>query len=102
MWFARAVGVVARKSADDGTLWVLLRVEEAARPLRVGRSHAYNQTTLHFETGALEGTSALRIGDVIRVPKHALHESITTGRCDPLSGVRSATRSSIAPWPTAR
>ena len=59
---------------------MLLTVDEAARLLRVGRSHAYNQTTLYFETGGLDGIPAIRIGGVIRVPKHALHELITTGR----------------------
>ena len=58
---------------------LLLIVEEAARLLRVGRSHAYNQTTIYFATGGLEGIPAIRIDGVIRVPKHALYELITTG-----------------------
>ena len=59
---------------------MLLMVDEAARLLRVGRSHAYNQTTLYFETSGIDGIPAIRLGGVIRVPKHALHELITTGR----------------------
>ena len=59
---------------------MLLTLDEAARLLRVGRSHAYNQTTLYFATMGLDGIAAIRIGGVIRVPKHALHELITTGR----------------------
>jgi hypothetical protein len=59
---------------------LLLTVEEAGRFLRIGRSHAYNQTTLYFESGGLEGIPAIHIGGVIRVPAHALHELITTGR----------------------
>ena len=66
-----------------GDVWddlpLMLTVEEAGRLLRVGRSHAYNQVTLYFATGGVDGIPAIRIGGVIRVPKHALHELVTTG-----------------------
>jgi hypothetical protein len=80
---------------------MLLTVDEAARLLRAGRSHAYNQTTLYFETSGIEGIPAIRIGGVIRVPKHALHELITTGRLVQLLERRSRrclTDSSESSW----
>jgi Helix-turn-helix domain len=58
---------------------LLLTVEEAGRLLRVGRSHAYNQVTLYFASGGTDGIPALRLGGLLRVPKHALHELVTTG-----------------------
>jgi hypothetical protein len=58
----------------------LLTVEEAARVLRVGRSLAYDQTTLYFKSGGTQGIPVIRLGGVLRVPKAALHELMTTGR----------------------
>ena len=67
--------------ADDWSdLPLLLTVEEAARLLRVGRSHAYNQVTLYFASAGTDGIPALRLGGLLRVPKHALNEFVTTGR----------------------
>ena len=66
-----------------GDVWddlpLMLTVEEVGRLLRIGRSHAYNQVTLYFASGGVDGIPAIRIGGVIRVPKHALHELVTTG-----------------------
>jgi hypothetical protein len=67
--------------ADDWSdLPLLLTVEEAGRLLRVGRSHAYNQVTLYFASGGTDGIPALRLGGLLRVPKQALNELVTTGR----------------------
>ena len=67
--------------ADEWSdLPLLLTVEEAARLLRVGRSHAYNQVTLYFASGGTDGIPALRLGGLLRVPKHALNEFVATGR----------------------
>lgn len=63
-----------------GDLPFLLTVEEAARVLRVGRSLAYDQTTLYFKSGGVQGIPVIRLGGVLRVPKAALHELMTTGR----------------------
>ena len=80
---------------DD--LPLLLTVEEAARLLRVGRSHAYNQVTLYFASGGTDGIPALRLGGLLRVPKHALHELVTTGHVVQL--IASATEHATPPSP---
>ena len=58
----------------------MLTVEDAARVLRIGRSHAYNLTKVYFVSGGNDGLPALRLGDLLRVPKAALYELVTTGR----------------------
>ena len=78
--------VLCREAWRSGWLTIgeqlplLLTVEEAGRLLRVGRSHAYNQVTLYFASGGTDGVPALRLGGLLRVPKHALDELVTTGR----------------------
>ena len=79
---------------------LLLTVEEAGRLLRVGRSHAYNQVTLYFASGGTEGIPALRLGGLLRIPKQALHELVTTGRIVQL--IADATEHATAPSPRAR
>lgn len=59
---------------------LLLKVEEAARVLRIGRSKAYEMTTLYATSAGTEGLPVLRMGDVLRVPRFALYEFVTTGR----------------------
>ena len=87
--------------ADDWSdLPLLLTVEEAGRLLRVGRSHAYNQVTLYFASGGTAGIPALRVGGLLRVPKHALHELLTTGRVVQL--IEHATEHATPPSPRAR
>jgi len=58
---------------------VLLTVEEAARVLRIGRSMAYELVNRYLATGGLDGIPAIRIGSLIRVPRWALIEWLTTG-----------------------
>ena len=68
-------------STDEWSgLPLMLTVEEAARVLRIGRSHAYNLTKVYYASGGTNGLPALRLGDLLRVPKAALHELVTTGR----------------------
>ena len=68
-------------STDEWSgLPLMLTVEDAARVLRIGRSHAYNLTKVYFGSGGTDGLPALRLGDLLRVPKAALHELVTTGR----------------------
>jgi excisionase family DNA binding protein len=50
----------------------MLRVEEAAKVLRVGRSAAYEAVAVFQATGGAEGIPAIRIGRSVRVPKRAL------------------------------
>ena len=59
---------------------MLLKVEEAARVLRIGRSKAYEMTTLYVTSDGKEGLPVLRMGDVLRVPRFALREYVMTGR----------------------
>ena len=50
----------------------MLRVEEAATVLRIGRSAAYEAVAVFQATGGAEGIPAIRIGRSVRVPKRAL------------------------------
>lgn len=59
---------------------LLLTVDEAARVLRIGRSHAYNLTKQYETSGGTTGVPVIRLGDLLRVPKSALQELLTTGR----------------------
>jgi excisionase family DNA binding protein len=59
---------------------LMLTVDEAARLLRIGRSHAYNLTKVYFASGGAKGLPVIRLGDLLRVPRAALHELVTTGR----------------------
>ncbi len=85
---------------DWDDLPLLLTVEEARRLLRVGRSHAYNQVAVYFASGGIDGVPALRLGGLLRVPKHALYELVTTGRVVQLTG--HATEQATPPSPRAR
>ena len=59
---------------------IMLTVEEAARVLRVGRSKAYEMAALYTWSGGTQGLPVLRLGTLLRVPKFALYEYVTTGR----------------------
>ena len=59
---------------------ITLTVEDAARVLRIGRSKAYEMAKQYAASGGTEGLPCLRLGDLLRVPKFALHEYVTTGR----------------------
>ena len=58
---------------------LVLTVDEAARLLRICRSHVYVLTKIYFATDGSEGLPAFRLGDLIRIPKAALCEYMTTG-----------------------
>ena len=67
--------------ADEwAELPMLLKVEEAARVLRIGRSKAYEMTTLYETSGGTQGLPCLRMGDLLRIPRFALEALVTTGR----------------------
>ncbi len=76
-------------SDEWSALPLMLTVEDAARVLRIGRSHAYNLTKVYFASGGTNGLPALRLGDLLRVPKSALHELVTTGRVAQLIPARA-------------
>ena len=59
---------------------ILLKVDEAGAVLRIGRSKAYEMTTLYVASGGRDGLPCLRMGDVLRVPRFALEALVTTGR----------------------
>ena len=67
-------------SDEWSDLPLMLTVEDAARVLRIGRSHAYNLTKVYLTSGGTDGLPVLRLGDLLCVPKAALHELVTTGR----------------------
>ncbi|MCW2752354.1 MAG: hypothetical protein JWR83_3464 [Aeromicrobium sp.] len=88
---------------------LMLKVEEAAGVLRIGRSKAYEMTTLYATTAGTDGLPSLRLGDLLRVPRFALEALVTTGRvvqliptADTETGGRSKTSAkSTRPSPTA-
>ena len=61
-------------------LSLMLTVNEAAGVLRIGRSKAYEMTKLYETSAGTRGLPVLRLGDLLRVPRFALHELVTTGR----------------------
>ena len=61
-------------------LLLMLTIDEAARLLRIGRSKAYEMAATYTSSGGMQGLPCLRLGDLLRVPKFALYEFVTTGR----------------------
>ena len=51
-----------------------LRVEEAARVLRIGRTSAYELAREFLVTGGASGLPVVRIGRQLRVPRHRLED----------------------------
>lgn len=68
------------RNDDWDELPILLKVEEAMRVLRIGRSKVYEMTALYLSSGGTAGLPVLRLGDVLRVPRFALYELVTTGQ----------------------
>jgi hypothetical protein len=69
-----------------GDLPAMLKIEEAARVLRIGRSLAYQLATRYLNSGGIDGLPVLPLGGVLRVPAFALRELITTGTVVQLTG----------------
>ena len=59
---------------------IMLTIDEAARVLRIGRSKAYEMAATYTSSGGTQGLPCLRLGDLLRIPRFALHEFVTTGR----------------------
>jgi hypothetical protein len=57
---------------DLNDLPELMRVDEAAAFLRIGRNRAYEETARFLRTGGTVGLPCIRIGRSVRVPRHAL------------------------------
>ena len=69
------------ESIDEwGALPLMLTVNDAARVLRIGRSKAYEMAATYTSSGGTQGLPVIRLGDLLRIPKVALHEFVTTGR----------------------
>lgn len=51
-----------------------LRVEEAARVLRIGRTSAYELAREFLATSGASGLPVVRIGRQLRVPRHRLED----------------------------
>ena len=75
---------------DWVALPIMLTIDEAARVLRVGRSKAYEMAATYTASGGIQGLPVLRLGDLLRVPKFALYEYVTTGHIVPLMPQRNA------------
>ena len=75
---------------------LLLRVDEAARLMRIGRSRAYAMAHEYLNSSGTAGMPVIVFGPgCFRVPRWALLELITTGRvvrvCDAVVPERGAT-----------
>ena len=63
-----------------------LRVEEAARILRIGRSAAYEQANRWIATNGQCGLPAVKVGRMIRIPAAVLEAWATIGSdAEPIS-----------------
>ena len=68
-----------KPTGEWDALPIMLTIDEAARVLRIGRSKAYEMAGTYTSSGGMHGLACLRLGDLLRVPKFALHEYVTTG-----------------------
>ena len=75
---------------DWDALPIMLTIDEAARVLRIGRSKAYEMAATYTSSCGTQGLPVLRLGDLLRVPKFALHEYVTTGHVVQLIEQRDA------------
>ena len=75
---------------------LLLTVEESAAVLRIGRSLAYELARLYESSDGREGLPVLRVGALMRVPRWALAELISTGRVVRLADLVEADPSTVA------
>jgi Helix-turn-helix domain len=66
------VSVMNQRSSTSTVPPDLFTVEEAARVLRIGRTSAYELVRRYLATGGAEGVPALRVGHLLRVPRHGL------------------------------
>ena len=58
----------------------LLMIDEVARVLRIGRSHAYAMAHEYLNTGGKSGLPVLQFGSSLRVPSWAVVELVINGR----------------------
>ena len=72
-------GRMNEPTGEWDALPIMLTIDEAARVLRIGRSKAYEMAGTYTSSGGMHGLACLRLGDLLRVPKFALHEYVTTG-----------------------
>ena len=79
---------------------IMLTVEDASRVLRIGRSKAYEMARQYTASGGTAGLPCLRLGDLLRVPKFALHEYVTTGHIVQLIPQQVANATADATPPT--
>lgn len=64
----------------EAPVFQVLSVEEAARVLRIGRSLAYQLARDYEASGGTTGLPVIRLGCLLRVPRWALLELMSTGR----------------------
>ena len=85
------VGALAAERLPD-----LLTVEEAARVLRIGWTLAYELAGPWEATGGREGLPVVRVGRLLRVPRHQL-DRLLAGSSPPAA--RARPRLLLAPVP---
>jgi len=56
-----------------------LKIEEAARILRISRSSAYEQAHVYLDSGGAGGLPVIRLGRSLRVPRHVIATLMATG-----------------------
>jgi excisionase family DNA binding protein len=70
------VSVMTQRNSTSAVPPDLLTVEDAARVLQIGRTLAYELVRRWFSTDGAEGLPAVRVGRLLRVPRHALEDLI--------------------------
>ena len=70
--------------SDEGSL---LTISEAAKLLRISRSHGYELAKRYLLTDGAEGIPAIQVGSCVRVPAWALREMVRTGRIVQLAAI---------------
>ena len=84
--FFRRIGIRPQTPASTVRF---LRVDEAARILRIGRSAAYEQANRWIATNGQCGLPAVKVGRMIRIPAAVLEAWATTGSdAEPISESR--------------
>ena len=67
----------------EETVVSFLKVEEAARILRISRSAAYEQANVYLATNGATGLPVIRLGRSIRVPRAVIEALLATGSAGP-------------------
>ena len=67
------------RGGAGGLPQAFLKIEEAARILRISRSSAYEQAHVYLNSGGAGGLPVIRLGRSLRVPRHVIETLMATG-----------------------